>query len=73
MIQTGLSEYWPTDQRGERWTYEFDGVRGQIDHILISQSIRDACGRSGIDPSVVDPADAEVSDHRALVLDLEFR
>ena len=72
LIQTGHANIFKTD-RDQRWTYEFMGVRQQIDHMLISRSIRDACGVSNIKPQVVSQTSSLVSDHRPFVLDLKFR
>ena len=41
LIQTGLVSFWDRAQLDSRWTYEFQGVRQQIDHILLSFSIKE--------------------------------
>lgn len=64
---------------GDHWSYEFSGQRNQIDHILISQSIRDDCVSSSIVPEFV-TVDEKIggtahlaSDHRAVVLQMKLR
>ena len=64
------------------WTYEFAGRRNQIDHILISQSVRDHCtqlnNRKKIQIEFLDITETisgtshKASDHRAVKLTLEF-
>jgi endonuclease/exonuclease/phosphatase (EEP) superfamily protein YafD len=41
LIQTGDYAYFKDTDPGSRWTYEFQGERNQIDHILISASIKE--------------------------------
>jgi predicted extracellular nuclease len=72
LIQTGHHEYFEADERDTRWTYEFRGVRNQIDHILLSRSIRNLTGGGGIKPSVPGQDDELASDHRAFVLVLDL-
>jgi endonuclease/exonuclease/phosphatase family metal-dependent hydrolase len=66
----------------EHWTYEFEGQRQQIDHILISQSLKRACTRGRevrIDISFIPVTekipgtDHPVSDHRAVMVTFEFQ
>lgn len=79
LIQTGNVEYFKPEELDTRWTYEFQGVRQQIDHILPSRSIRDACRGSGIKARVVPVTETVgttgrlASDHRALVVTFEFK
>ncbi len=73
LIQTGLDSYFDKSKLSERWTYEYKGDRNQIDHILISYSIKNDCKRGGIDTSVVSQDNSLVSDHRPLIVDLDFR
>lgn len=66
----------------EHWTYEFAGRRNQIDHILISQSVRNHCTQKNnhkkIHIEFVDITETiagtthKASDHRAVKLTLEF-
>jgi predicted extracellular nuclease len=39
LIQTGHYSFFESAQQNTRWTYEFRGIRQQLDHILISQSV----------------------------------
>lgn len=63
---------------GDHWSYEFNGLRQQLDHILISRSLAEACGRSGISTQFVTvteklPTTGEpVSDHRAMIVTFTF-
>lgn len=40
LLQTGHHVFFPDDLEHTRWTHEFRGVRNQIDHILVSYSLR---------------------------------
>lgn len=71
LIQTGLIDYFPRDDWDERWTYEFQGVRRQIDHILLSRSIRDAT--LDIESYTIDHNNTLASDHRPLMVMLRLR
>jgi len=74
LIQTGHTRYFESDALDTRWTYEFEGVRNQIDHILVSRSIYETCKRSdGIQASVMEVSDPLASDHRPLVVLLRFK
>ena len=42
LLQTGSTRFFSKDAYDTRWTYEFLGIRQQIDHILISRSLRSA-------------------------------
>jgi endonuclease/exonuclease/phosphatase family metal-dependent hydrolase len=63
----------------QHWTYEFAGQKNQIDHILISQSIKDETLRQGVLVQFVDTSekiagtDFRATDHRAVVLDLTLK
>ncbi len=70
LIQTGAVKYFPSGKEGTRWTYEFEGVRQQIDHVLLSGSIKQAA--KSIKTEVRDQDNPLVSDHRPLVVTLEF-
>ena len=63
------------------WTYEFNGQRLQLDHVLISHSLKARCQMGGKTPGIaVEFLDAvsektmpqPVSDHRAVKLRLQF-
>ena len=73
LMQTGLAEFFDQNALGERWTYEFEGERNQIDHILLSDSFRDVAKRGGIDASVMRVTNPAVSDHSPLVVTIDFR
>lgn len=74
LIQTGHTRYFADDALGTRWTYEFEGVRNQIDHILVSRSIYETCKSSkGIQASVIEHNNTLASDHRPLVVLLRFK
>lgn len=73
LMQTGLAEFFAQDQLGERWTYEFQGERNQIDHVLLSDSFRDVAKRGGIDAAVVRVTNSEISDHSPFVVTIDFR
>ena len=70
LIQTGLAKYFDDDELDTRWTYEFMGQRNQIDHILLSLSIKDVT--DDIAAEVFDHGNPLASDHRALVVTLEM-
>lgn len=73
LMQTGLAEFFDEGAVGERWTYEFEGERNQIDHILLSDSFRDVAKRGGIDSTVPRVTNPAVSDHSPLVVTIDFR
>ena len=66
LIETGEARYFKADDADTRWTYEFQGERNQIDHILLSDSWRDILKSTGIKPSVPDQENELASDHRPL-------
>ncbi|GKS59864.1 hypothetical protein YTPLAS18_34000 [Nitrospira sp.] len=71
LIETGQYSFFDPTQQVTRWTYEFRGVRQQLDHILISQSVKDASKK--VSPRVLDQTNPRVSDHRPFVLTLDLR
>ncbi len=76
LIQTGDSDYF--GHSSIRWTYEFEGEREQIDHILMSISLSKLCYRNtstrmGIESSILETGNSFVSDHNAFVVSLLFR
>lgn len=73
LIQTGHTKYFDKDKLHTRWTYEYEGVRQQIDHILLSFSVKDACKRGGIKARTVDHGNDLASDHRPLVVTLKLK
>ena len=78
LIQTGHHRFSDDTELGERWTYRFRGERNQIDHVLISRSIYEACGKRNVVPEffpttgTIANTGRPVSDHRALSLTLTF-
>jgi endonuclease/exonuclease/phosphatase family metal-dependent hydrolase len=80
LLQTGLCTpllrgrreecYFDEEAVDERWTYEFNGERQQIDHILLSEAFGDAT--DGIEAHTLDHGDPLASDHRPLVVTLHF-
>ena len=70
LIQTGNTRYFKKDELGERWTHQFQGMRHQIDHILLSPSINDATSK--IRARVHAHNNPDISDHRPLVVTLTF-
>jgi len=61
------------DELDNRWTYQYQGVRQQIDHILLSYSIKDACKRGGIKARTLDHGNPVASDHKPLVVTLKLK
>jgi len=74
LVQTGNAEYFPEEESGTRWTYQFRGERNQIDHILPSWSVRQACKRfkTSTVPVTETFEGLLASDHRALVVEFCF-
>lgn len=74
LIQTGHWSYFERGQEASRWTYQFRGELNQIDHILLSYSLRK--NQSGsISTRVLDVPkreDPSISDHRPLVVSFEM-
>ena len=83
LIHTGQSIYFDEDKLGTRWTYEFMGRRNQIDHILLSFSIKNFCrtiseDREFLKPRwlrafTIDHGNEIASDHNLLVVELNLR
>lgn len=68
LIQTGRAEYFDRAELDTRWTYEYQGVRGQIDHVLLSTSIEDAC--SSIHARTINHDNELMSDHNPFIVEL---
>ena len=73
LIQTGHYDFFPRGEESSRWTYQFRGELNQIDHVLLSYSLR----RSGssINTRVMDIPVVEnpsVSDHRPLIVTFDM-
>jgi endonuclease/exonuclease/phosphatase family metal-dependent hydrolase len=79
LIQTGHPWYFPRDKEDSRWTYQFRGARYQLDHVLPSLSLRDACLPNGIHcetiPTTATIGDTSLpaTDHRGFVVTFSFR
>jgi predicted extracellular nuclease len=78
MIQTGDSYYF--EEYDTRWTYDYKGQREQIDHILLSLSMKEICKNNnpkqkkwGIKTSITETGDELISDHNALIVELNFK
>ena len=76
------NESW-NDRLRNHWTYEYAGRREQIDHVLVSPSVVEACTRENQCRQIsinfmdlnqrFDNETRRVSDHRAVLLTLEFQ
>jgi endonuclease/exonuclease/phosphatase family metal-dependent hydrolase len=73
LIQTGHPEYFDKDKLDTRWTYEFEGIRQQIDHILLSNSVKEVTKKGGIKAHTLDHGNKLASDHRPLVVVLKLK
>jgi endonuclease/exonuclease/phosphatase family metal-dependent hydrolase len=73
LIQTGNFSFFKNTDPASRWTFEFQGERNQIDHILLAPSIREIVTSGGIRPRVPDQPDRTASDHRPFVVTLDLR
>lgn len=71
LLQTGHFSFFEEPHLPTRWTYQFRGIRQQLDHILISHSIKNVSRK--VRSRVVDVTDSLVSDHRPFVLTLDIR
>ncbi len=73
LIETGDARFFKKPDQGTRWTFEFQGERNQLDHILLAPSIREIVPSGGIRPRVPDQPDPSASDHRPFVLTLDIQ
>ena len=82
LIQTGRAYYFLPEDLENRWTYMFRGERNQLDQILITRSLKDACLEEGGIQSQVIPVDIHfkpdlqtprTSDHRAFKVMFHFK
>jgi len=69
--QTGHTRYFPWEKRHTRWTYEWQGMGQQIDHILISRSFFSVT--RSISARTLDHDNDAASDHNPLLVEFEFR
>lgn len=74
LIQTGAPKYFDDQELHTRWTYEFMGVRQQIDYILLSLTVKEETKtQNGIEVRTVNHGNALASDHKPLVATLNLR
>jgi endonuclease/exonuclease/phosphatase family metal-dependent hydrolase len=79
LANTGAVKYFPKDKLDTRWTYEFMGVREQLDYILISESLEAAARSEGVRAATlsvtekVAGTEIPATDHRALIVTLDFK
>lgn len=73
LIETGEAAYFERDKLWTRWTYEFQGVRGQLDHILLSESLVEAAQENGVRARTLRASDRDATDHSAFIVAIELR
>ncbi|QQS37750.1 MAG: endonuclease/exonuclease/phosphatase family protein [Ignavibacteriales bacterium] len=73
LIQTGHKDFFDQSLLNTRWTYEFEGIRQQIDHILISFSIKDICKSSGGIRARTYEHFTSASDHLPFIVTLKLK
>jgi predicted extracellular nuclease len=78
LLQTGDLYYFENTET--RWTYNYRGQLEQLDHILLSLSIREICENNnyrqkkwGIKTTIVPTNNEEISDHNAVMVELTFK
>jgi endonuclease/exonuclease/phosphatase family metal-dependent hydrolase len=74
LIQTGHWKFFDEEEEASRWTYQFRGKFNQIDHILLSYSLKKNQSNS-IRTKVLDVPDREnpsVSDHRPMIVEIDL-
>jgi len=74
LIQTGHWSYFDRAQEATRWTYQFRGELNQIDHILLSYSLRKNQS-SAISTQVMEVPETQspsISDHRPLIVTFDM-
>ena len=74
LIQTGHWKFFDEAEEASRWTYEFRGELNQIDHVLVSYSLRKNQS-SSISTSVLDipqQNNPAISDHRPIIVHIEL-
>ena len=78
LIQTGDLYYF--DDPNIRWTYNYRGQMEQLDHILLSLSLQELCLENnyrqkqwGIQTTIIPTTSEEISDHNAVVVELNFK
>ena len=71
LLQTGDTAFFADeDTWGSRWTYEFEGNRNQIDHILLAPAFLAIMRRSDIATTIPDQPNKTASDHRPIIVKL---
>ena len=74
LMQTGHAKYFDESELDTRWTYEFMGVRQQIDHILVSSSIKEICKiRGGITARTMENISTLASDHHPIIVTINLK
>lgn len=78
LVQTGDSGYF--EEYETRWTYNYKGQKEQIDHILLSLNLKNACKSNnpkqkqwGVKTAILPTKNEAISDHNALVVTLSFK
>ena len=71
LIQTGRYTFFDREEQDNRWTYNFRGTKNQIDHILLSESIEQAC--EDVKSRTLDHDNSLVSDHLAFIVKLKLK
>jgi predicted extracellular nuclease len=76
LVQTGDSKYFSNFNL--RWTYEFQGNKEQIDHILLSIPLTKLCfsntvSRFGIESTILKTENPIASDHNPFIVKLTFK
>lgn len=74
LIQTGHYKFFEQEEEASRWTYQFRGEFNQIDHILVSYSLRKnqtTSIRTHVIP-VPEQVAPRISDHRPFVVSIEL-
>ncbi|MBI5761321.1 MAG: endonuclease/exonuclease/phosphatase family protein [Planctomycetales bacterium] len=79
LLNTGDVKYFDSKKLGTRWTYEYLGMRNQLDYILLSESIPESCRQQGVKAETVEVTETIAgteflaTDHRAFVVRLDFK
>jgi predicted extracellular nuclease len=78
LVQTGDSYFF--DDYSTRWTYNYKGQKEQIDHVLMSLSLKKICEsnnpkqkKMGMKAVILETKDEQVSDHNAFIVELNFK
>jgi len=78
LVQTGDNYFF--DDYKTRWTYNYKGQQEQIDHVLMSLSLKNICEdnnpkqkKMGVKSVIIETKDEQVSDHNAFMVELDFK